>query len=104
MKLLPSETRRREMEIRELVSSLEEGDRIHLSEPCDCGSHIRHNNGGNYHDEITIAIDSGKFYIKNDSTCELNEPAEWVETTLDALILAAKGFAEDGMYQYLPCG
>ena len=97
MKLLPSEVTAREKAIVEQIQSLKEGERIRLSEPCDCGSLIRHNNGGNYHDLKIIALDSGEYYLREDTTCELTEPAEWSLTTLEELIASAKGFAEQGM-------
>lgn len=34
--------------------NLEVGDRITYEEPCDCGSWVKHNNGGNYHEVIAI--------------------------------------------------
>jgi len=42
-------------------------------EPCDCGSHVRHNNGGNYHSEYAIFFDRklGKFTYLKATTCEL---------------------------------
>ena len=46
-------------------------------EPCDCGSRISHNNGGNYHDEIYLHRDGDEVFVKYDTTCELTPPAEW---------------------------
>lgn len=42
-------------------------------EPCNCGSHIRHNNGGNYHAEWFILYNKqkGTFEYLDSSTCEL---------------------------------
>ncbi len=42
-------------------------------EPCDCGSQIRHNNGGNYHAEWIVSYDKKKhcFTFYDGSTCEL---------------------------------
>jgi hypothetical protein len=81
MILLPSERKARVEKTIEELKKLLDGERIAIYEPCDCGSHIRHNNGGNYHDEVYIARDEGKLFIKCDTTCELVEPAEWSEST-----------------------
>ena len=97
MKLLPSEENARQAEIVAQIKALKEGDKVYLCEPCDCGSHIRHNNGGNYHDLIAIALDGGQYYRKDDTTCDLIAPAEWFSVTLEELLVAAKGFAERGM-------
>ena len=97
MKLLPSELDARKIEIVGEIKAMKNGDKIYLSEPCDCGFHIRHNNGGNYHEEIVIAFDNGQYYRKDDSTCELSEPSEWFAVTLEELIGAARGFAEQEM-------
>lgn len=42
-------------------------------EPCNCGSHIRHNNGGNYHAKWFILYNKqkGVFEYMDSSTCEL---------------------------------
>jgi hypothetical protein len=54
-----------------------------VDEPCNCGSQIRHNNGGNYHNEVDFAFDSGKWYARFGSTSELDNPAEWQESSLN---------------------
>ena len=100
MKLLPSETNARGKKIIEELGKMSVGSdckKLYLSEPCDCGSHIRHNNGGNYHDEVVIAFDNGKYYIKYETTSELSEPSEWEEIALEQLLSLAKKFAEQGM-------
>lgn len=48
MRLLPSE---REEAIKNAKARFEAEGEFNIFEPCDCGSHIRHNNRGNYHDE-----------------------------------------------------
>jgi len=62
--------------------------RIVICEPCNCGSQVRHNNGGNYHSIITIKRDetptihnrgTGRVFVKYDSTCDLIPTAEWEE-------------------------
>jgi hypothetical protein len=76
MKNLPSEQK---IAAEKAKQKFKECGKLIISEPCDCGSHIRHNNGGNYHEIIHLAKDSGKFFRKDETTCELMEPAEWGE-------------------------
>jgi len=99
MRLLPSE---RQEVIREINAELLRTDiteemkehgyrvgpaiRLGFAEPCDCGAHIRHFNGGNYHERVTIAVDSGRFFIKRETTCELEPPAEWEEVSAEDLV------------------
>ncbi len=52
-------------------------DVIVMSEPCDCGAQIRHNNGGNYHELVSIAFENDQWYVKFDTTCELTPKPEW---------------------------
>ena len=75
---LPSEQKQA---IKNAIAEFKEKGQLDIYEPCNCGSHIRHNNGGNYHDEIYLAKDDGKYFRKDDTTCELVEPAEWYEIT-----------------------
>lgn len=51
---------------------------IQICEPCNCGGQIRHNNGGNYHEIITLQRDDGRYFVKMDSTSEFWVP-EWKE-------------------------
>ena len=74
MNLLPSEAKKR---AKAAIQEFEKTGRLTIYEPCDCGSQIRHNNGGNYHDIIRMAIDSGGIFVKYDTTCELVAPVEW---------------------------
>lgn len=74
MRLLPSE--RKEAEEKAISRFKEEG-RLVIYEPCDCGSHVRHNNGGNYHEIITLQKDCKQVFVKYDDTCELTPDAEW---------------------------
>ena len=41
-----------------------------LREPCNCGSHIRHNNGGNYHKVLKLLEFKGKLYMLSTDTRE----------------------------------
>ena len=82
MLYLPSE--QKEMQ-EQILRSLEEEGRAYLNEPCNCGSEIRHNNGGNYHECIEFAKDGNGYFAKFATTCEFDPPAEWEETTLDKI-------------------
>ena len=97
MKLLPSEQEQIVKErLPELLKAVEEGKFIYISEPCDCGALIRHNNGGNYHYRATIVKDSGKYYVMEWSTCELIPPGEWEETTIEEITGMIKDALKEG--------
>jgi hypothetical protein len=68
-------------------AELPEGEIFYLEEPCNCGSQIRHNNGGNYHEVIEFCKDSGRIFAKHGSTYE-NDQAEWEECTHGDVISA----------------
>ncbi|MHC4195647.1 MAG: hypothetical protein ACYSQZ_06855 [Planctomycetota bacterium] len=74
--LLPSEQKER---LYKAIDEFVETGELAIYEPCDCGSHVRHHNGGNYHQEIFLRRDSGKCFVKYDTSCELMPPAEWEE-------------------------
>jgi hypothetical protein len=67
---------------------------LSIYEPCNCGSHIRHNNGGNYHEIISLAHSEGEYFIKRDTTCELAIPAEWEKISEDEAINAIEQYAD----------
>ena len=70
----------RERLIQEAKNDFVKNGYIFLAEPCDCGSQIRHNNSGNYHDNIELQKDSGEVFVKfrNGSTYEYDD-VEWEE-------------------------
>ena len=74
MHLLPSEQKER---IEKAVKEFEESGSLSIFEPCNCGSHVRHNNGGNYHAEISLLRDTGQVFVRYETTCELTPEAEW---------------------------
>lgn len=76
MRLLPSE---RKESVDTAIQEFEESGKLSIFEPCNCGSQIRHNNGGNYHDEIYLRRDGDTVFVKRETTCELVPPAEWEE-------------------------
>ena len=78
MRLLPSE--RKELVDKAIRIFLKTGE-LSIYEPCDCGSLIRHNNGGNYHEIIHLKKDGQSCFIMEDLTSELEEPAQWREVS-----------------------
>lgn len=95
MKLLPSlQTVRQVKAFKKFL--INEG--IHLQEPCDCGSQVRHNNGGNYHSIVKFAMESGKcFRSGNTFTGDYSPDDEWEECSFSAAIdeiakLSAEGW------------
>lgn len=78
MRNLPSQ---REKLVELAKKKLEITKELGIYEPCNCGNRVQHNNGGNYHQEIYLAIDKGRYFVKYETTCELVAPAEWSETT-----------------------
>jgi hypothetical protein len=76
MNILPSEQKKR---TKVAIKYFEDNGELSIYEPCDCGSRIRHNNGGNYHEIIRLIRDEDQVFIKHDTTCELVPDAEWYE-------------------------
>ncbi len=72
--LLPSEQKER---IKQAVENFNETGSLSIFEPCDCGSQVRHNNGGNYHEEIFLRSEGDKAFVKYETSCELTAPEEW---------------------------
>lgn len=71
------------------------------AERCNCGSQIRHNNGGNYHDRASCRFDqdSQMFIMRSWSTCELVDyEGPWKgdsQETADFILQYQKEAAED---------
>ena len=63
------------------IEKLENTGELDIYEPCNCGNHIRHNNGGNYHDIYEIKKDGTDYFVKSDCTSELEPPATWESST-----------------------
>lgn len=76
MILLPSEQKER---IKEAIEQFSKTSELSIFEPCDCGNQVRHNNGGNYHQEIYLKHDSGQTFVKYETSCNLVAPAQWQE-------------------------
>jgi hypothetical protein len=74
MRLLPSQQAERVEQAKEIFHN---AGSLTIYEPCNCGGQVRHNNGGNYHDIVRLAKDGGQVFIMNDTTSELEAPAEW---------------------------
>lgn len=81
--LLPSEQKER---IAKAINAYKKNGSLSIFEPCNCGYQVLHNNGGNYHDEIYLKRDSGKNFVKFDTSCELVPPAQWEEITETEII------------------
>lgn len=75
-RLLPSEQNQK---ISDAYSKFQRDGELWIYEPCDCGSHIQHNNGGNYHDIIGLRKDDDRYFVKYETTCTLVAEAEWEE-------------------------
>lgn len=74
--LLPSEQKER---LEQAIVDFNSTGTLSIYEPCDCGNRVQHNNGGNYHEEIYLKRDSGKVFVKYETTCELVSPTQWQE-------------------------
>lgn len=61
-------------------AKLDRGELVEIIEPCNCGSMIRHNNGGNYHQIVYLKKENDGYYVKFDLTSDLEAPAEWQPT------------------------
>lgn len=77
-RLLPSE---KEAAIKKAKDYFIANGKLCISEPCDCGSRIMHNNGGNYHDIVSLRKDKDRYFIAIDSTSEFEPEADWREIT-----------------------
>lgn len=75
---LPSE---QQEAVKKAIEKLEKTGELSIVEPCDCGSHIQHNNGGNYHDWYDIEINEGMYFVKAGCTSELEPPYTWESST-----------------------
>lgn len=76
MRLLPTE---QATAVETAISEFEQSGELIIREPCDCGDWVKHNNGGNYHQIISLRRDGNKVYSKFDTTCELTPESEWQE-------------------------
>lgn len=93
MRLLPSEQNRRAEHAKEEWAKLPEGEVFCLDEPCDCGAHIRHNNGGNPHEEWEFVKDSGKIFARYGNTSEYSQ-SEWEEISNQQVIQEIENHAD----------
>ena len=75
-------------EIAEAISKLEGGKLVRVySEPCDCGDHIRHWDGGNYHQEISLIPVGDVLVLEDSDTREFERMGE----REDIYVLAPNG-------------
>lgn len=95
-KLLPSEqTERQRSILMEFLTYVKHG--FQMNEPCDCGSQVRHNNGGNYHKIVEFTMDGGKVWRRSQTTSEYDQWGAWEEVSFGQAIeeiaeLAALGW------------
>ena len=68
-----------EAKIAQAIEKFEQESLNIIEEPCNCGMRIRHNNGGNYHQNILIRKDKVGVYVMYGDTCELTEDDDWRE-------------------------
>ena len=66
-----------------------------MTEPCDCGVQVRHNNGGNYHEIYACRADAGRWFVRVGSTSDYDD-SEWEETEFVALLDGIQRRAADG--------
>lgn len=91
MRLLPSQ---QNSAVESAIARFKEVGEIGIYEPCNCGSMIRHNNGGNYHEIYEGRKDSDRYFQKFDTTCDMDAPAEWEETDEQEIISEIKKRAD----------
>jgi hypothetical protein len=94
MQLLPSQQTEDQ---RAALARLIEDGKVCLCEPCDCGSQVRHNNGGNYHDIIDFRLDGGKCWRSRTFTGDYAPADDWYEVPFGEAVdeiarLAAEGY------------
>lgn len=82
---------------RDALSLLLNNNGVHLTEPCNCGGQIRHNNGGNYHSIVAFRLDAGKCWRMGSFTGDYAPPEEWDEVPFGKAVdeitdLAAMGY------------
>lgn len=92
---LPSE---HQEAVQKAIKKLEENCYLEIHEPCNCGSHIRHNNGGNYHQIYEIRKDANDYYVKDDCTSELEPPAVWESRTKEEVYQLIQDCADWELY------
>ena len=93
MLLLPSE--QSEAQARAIRLFLDCRD-VRLYEPCDCGSQIRHNNGGNYHCILGFRMDAGEIYRAQTFTGDYGPPFDWGPVKFSEAIDEIAQRARDG--------
>jgi len=70
MRLLPSENAKC---LQAALTQFKETGEIVICEQCNCGSRIRHYHGGNYHEINTLQKDSGRIFVRYETTYEDNK-------------------------------
>jgi hypothetical protein len=93
MRLLPSEQRQAQLDALRLFV---ESGYIACRQPCDCGSQIRHNNGGNYHEIVKFRIDGGMFWRSKTFTGDYAPADDWHKIALGDAIEEIADHAQGG--------
>jgi sarcosine oxidase delta subunit len=98
MRLLPSEIQAQLETALSCFFNLPENSSLILSEPCNCGHYIRHNNGGNYHEIIYLTRDCGRWFVKYDSTSQFMSDPQWEEVAEEEALKVIENRVELGYY------
>jgi hypothetical protein len=93
MKLLPTKQTSAQQE--SFLSFFETG-KLELREPCDCGSMIRHNNGGNYHRIVEFRLDAGKCWRTETFTGDYGPPDDWKEVEFSEAVDEIASLSAEG--------
>jgi hypothetical protein len=80
--------------VEEAKKEFAEKGELTISEPCNCGSQIRHNNGGNYHCTVEFKKDSDRYFERRSSTSNFDSEPEWNETTEESILKTIEEWAD----------
>jgi len=66
------------LKVEQILKQVENKGFAVLEEDCNCGLQIRHNNGGNYHQNVEYSkgTEPNEYYEQWDDSCELDGPNE----------------------------
>jgi hypothetical protein len=84
----------KQIKIQEAEREFFETSHLKIYEPCDCGSKILHNNGGNYHEIAFFLKEEDKYWFKLETTCELEPEAGWQEVEKKDITNLIKYYAD----------
>ena len=84
--------------LEDLLVDEDDNRSVWMEEECDCGSHIRHNNGGNYHQRGEISYSAGNFHLRLRSTSDFDE-ATSSDISCGEAIEILQGWLEETAYR-----